>query len=218
MKLFGVTGGIGMGKSTFAAYLLSLGLPVVDSDGLAHALVEPGQPALQEIRDAFGDGVFQSDGRLNRAALGEIVFRDVNQRRILEGILHPRIRIAWRLEADRWRAAGNAVGAVIIPLLYETSAQREFESVICLACSPGEQGRRLAARGLSAEQVQSRNAAQMPIEQKMRMADFVIWNEGPVPLLEEQARRVLQDEGLGRPNPGIKVQVPAGQPLALRPG
>ncbi len=179
-----------MGKSTVAEYLLRHGEKVVDTDELARRFVEPGQPALEEIRAAFGPEVLVS-GRLDRKALARMVFGRAEARKKLEQILHPRIRAAWKAEAEQWRDAGLARGVVIIPLLYETGAQAEVDKVVCVGCSPGTQKRRLAGRGWTGEEISQRNAAQWPIAKKMDHADGVIWNESTMQLCEEQCARLF---------------------------
>src|SRR5688500_1972826 len=123
MKLFGITGGIGMGKSTSARLLVERGVRVIDTDVLAHQLVEPGQPALNEIKTQFGADMIAADGRLLRAELARKVFTDPSALKQLEAILHPRIRELWKRETEMWRSEGRKQGAVIIPLLFETEAQ-----------------------------------------------------------------------------------------------
>ena len=103
MKLCGLTGGVGMGKSTAAGFLLAAGARVVDTDDIAHELVQPGQPALAEIAAAFGNRVIAPDGTLNRGEVAKIVFADAGARQKLEGILHPRIRERWQEEVAGWR-------------------------------------------------------------------------------------------------------------------
>lgn len=191
MKTFGLTGGIGMGKTTAAGWLAQRGIAVCDSDVIARELVEPGQPALEEIRAAFGAGVLDAEGRLRRQELGRWVFADDDARRRLEAILHPRIRAVWRARLAEWRAAGRPVAVTVIPLLFETQAERHFEATICLACSAATQCERLRARGWSPEQIARRNAAQWPIEEKMRRADYVVWTEGTVDVLAGQLERIV---------------------------
>lgn len=191
MRLIGLTGGIGMGKSTISNYLIQSGESVVDSDVLARRLVEPGQSAAEEIRNVFGSGVFDAQGRLNRKALASIIFSDEGLRRKLEEILHPRIRAAWKMQADCWRSAGLDRGFVVIPLLYETGAESELDQVICIACGAATQRTRLRARGWSDAEIADRNAAQLPVEKKMDRADGVIWNESTLEICEEQCRRLL---------------------------
>src|SRR5262245_50040960 len=106
MKTYGITGGIGMGKSTIAGVLAQRGVSVVDTDDLARQVVQPGEAALAEIRSAFGDGVFEPSGGLSRAALAAIVFRDEMARKRLEAILHPRIRQLWQAQLITWEKEG----------------------------------------------------------------------------------------------------------------
>jgi dephospho-CoA kinase len=191
MKLCGLTGGVGMGKSTAAGFFLQRGVRVVDTDVLAHEMVEPGQPALAEIQREFGSQLLAADGRLKRAELARLVFADVNARQRLESILHPRIRQRWQAQVEQWRRENAAVAMVVIPLLYETGAETGFDHVICVACSPVEQQARLGARGWPVEQVQGRIAAQFPIEQKIARAHFVIWTEGSVDHHRRQVDAIL---------------------------
>ncbi len=197
MKLLGLTGGVGMGKSTAAALLRARGLSVVDTDELARELVEPGQPALAEIRAAFGPEVFDSRGALRRDALARIVFADETRRRELERILHPRIREAWRARVAAWRAAGRPGAVVVIPLLFETGVAGEFDATVCVACTAASQRERLLARGWSEEEIARRLAAQWPVERKMAEADFVVWTEGGLDLTAAQLDRILRQIGLG---------------------
>lgn len=183
---------MGMGKSSSADFLRQAKLPVLDTDGLARAMVAPGQPALAEIRSIFGDGILDEVGRLRRRELAARVFADVEARRQLERILHPRIRAAWQQAADNWRQQGQRAGVVVIPLLFETGAESEFDVIICVACSVSEQTRRLEERGWSAEQTVQRIQAQWPIERKMELAHFVLWNDGERTVLAEQIQNVLR--------------------------
>jgi dephospho-CoA kinase len=192
MILIGLTGGMGMGKSTAARLLLQRGVPVVDTDDLARAVVEPGQPALDEVRQAFGPAVLGADGRLDRGKLAETVFGDPAQRERLERILHPRIRERWLDQAAQWRAAGRPCGAVVIPLLYETLAAREFDAIICVACSAASQQARLLQRGWSAEHIAQRLAAQWPIAKKMDAANFVLWSEPSLAVHGQQVDWILE--------------------------
>lgn len=190
MTLLGLTGGIGMGKTAVAECLQRRGVPVVDTDALAHQLVEPGQPAWRAIQDTFGTGFLDAQGQLRREALARLVFSDDSKRRQLEAILHPRIREQWQAQADRWRQAGHPLAVVVIPLLFETGAAPEFDAVMCVACSTVTQRERLQSRGWSRAQVEQRNRAQWPVEQKMARAQFVLWNEGSRAVLAEQVDRI----------------------------
>lgn len=191
MRTFGLTGGIGMGKSAATAILRARQVPVVDTDELARELVEPGQPALAAIRDAFGPEFVGADGRLRRGELARLVFAHDAARRQLEGILHPPIRARWRAEAARWRTAGAANGVVVIPLLFETGAERELDVTVCVACSSATQRARLAERGWTPAEVAARVGAQVPIARKMALADHVLWNDGPLEALEAQLGRIF---------------------------
>lgn len=191
MKLLGLTGGIGMGKSTAAQLLRDRGISVVDTDAIAHELVEPGQPALEEIKKAFGAEPVAADGNLRRDELAARIFGDAAARKKLEDILHPRIRERWLAQAEAWRAEGKPVAVVVIPLLFETKAESRFDATICIACSAGTQRRRLLERGMTAEQIQQRIAAQVPAETKAQLSDFVVWTEGSVELHAEQWQRIV---------------------------
>jgi len=180
-----------MGKSACAQLLRARGVPVVDTDDLARQVVEPGQPALEEIRRLFGPQMFSADGRLQRDELARRVFADPVARQRLEAILHPRIRRLWRAHVDRWRKPGCPQAVVVIPLLFETDAQKELDKTICLACSAATQRERLLARGWSPEDCARRIAAQLPIERKVALADYVIWTEGGLDLHAAQLERIL---------------------------
>ena len=191
MKTFGLTGGIGMGKSTAAELLRKRGLPVVDSDVVARQVVEPGQPALAEAQRLFGEEIVGTDGRLRRDELARRVFADAELRRKLEEILHPRIRAIWQAQLQSWRAAGSPVAVAVIPLLFETDASRLFDATACVACSAKTQRQRLRARGWTDEQIDQRLAAQFPAEQKMVLSDYVVWTEGGLDVLDAQLQRIF---------------------------
>jgi dephospho-CoA kinase len=191
MKTFGLTGGVGMGKSTAAQFLRVRGARVVDTDELAHKLVEPGQPALAEIQTQFGRKILASKGELNRAELAKIVFADAAERKKLEAILHPRIRECWLAQIETWHEENYKLAVVVIPLLFETHAESHFDKIICVACSANSQRERLLARGWSDEQIYQRIAAQMPVEQKIARADFVVWTDGALDSHKEQIGRII---------------------------
>lgn len=191
MRVFGLTGGVGMGKTTVAGLLQERGVPVVDTDDLARQLVQPGQPALEEICQTFGANLKDSTGELRRDALAKIVFADATARSKLEAILHPRIRQLWKTQLIAWREEGRSAAAVVIPLLYETQAESEFDSIICVACSEATQRRRLTQRGWSQEQITQRIAAQLPINEKMLRSTHVVWTEGDLQTSAEQLSRIF---------------------------
>jgi dephospho-CoA kinase len=192
MKTFGLTGGVGMGKSAAAEILRTFGVPVVDTDELARQLVKPGEPALAEIQQAFGQEITVPDGRLRRDELARIVFADPAAREKLEAILHPRIRAAWLEQIEIWRGHNHPLAAVVIPLLFETRAESFFDKIICVACSAVSQQQRLQARGWDADQIQQRLAAQWPVATKIARADFAVWTEGTVDVHRQQWQQILK--------------------------
>lgn len=191
MHLLGITGGVGMGKSAAEHLLCEQGIPVADTDAIARGLVTPGQPALDEIIQVFGNEFLDALGKLRRTALASLVFSDSEARTRLESILHPRIRARWTEDVESWRRNGVRLAGVVIPLLFETDAGASFDSVVCIACTEATQRRRLIARGWDAEQISQRIASQWPIERKMASADFVIWTEGDLELHQAQWMRLL---------------------------
>jgi dephospho-CoA kinase len=191
MKVCGLTGGVGMGKSAVAGFLCVRRVPVVDTDELARQLVQPGQPALAEIQAEFGKKVIKPDGCLCRAELARIVFADPAARKKLETILHPRIRECWLAKIEVWRGENHPLAVVVIPLLFETRAESSFNKIICVACSTGSQRERLLARGWTPDQIELRLAAQWPVEQKIAQADYVVWTEGTLEMLSPQLDRIL---------------------------
>lgn len=191
MRTFGLTGGIGMGKSTAARFFHERGAQVVDTDELARHLVERGQTALAEIEAAFGKSLIAPDGNLRRDELAQIVFTDPVARKELESILHPRIRESWRAKLETWRKESRDIAVVVIPLLFETNAQSDFDKTICVACSPASQRARLSQRGWPPAQINQRLAAQWPIEQKIAQADFVIWTDGSPESTAGQIDRII---------------------------
>ena len=193
MKLLGLTGGVGMGKSACADLLEQRGIPVIDTDKLAREVVEPGQPPLAEVQRLFGEEILDPGGRLRRDVLAQMVFADPRLRQQLEAILHPRIRERWRAQIQSWRTQNVPLAVVAIPLLFETKAETEFDRVICVACSPHTQTARLRGRGWPAQQVEQRIAAQAPIEEKIAKSNYVIWAEGPLAIHAVQLDRILSN-------------------------
>ena len=193
MKRVALTGGIATGKSHVLAQLVQMGVPTVDADKLARDVVVPGTPGLKAIVDRFGQDVLDADGTLDRRKLGSIVFADPVARRDLEDIIHPAVRRA----IDEWfaslgdRPPGFAVAD--IPLLYETARHREYDAVIVTACDPVTQLTRIMARdGISEKEARARIAAQLPIDEKVRRADYVISTEGAFEDTYRQVRVVYE--------------------------
>jgi dephospho-CoA kinase len=204
MRLVGLTGGIATGKSTFAAALRALGVPVIDADLLARRVVEPGTPALARITTLFPDAV-GPDGRLDRKALGARVFSDETARRRLEAITHPAIRAATAAETTRLGAEGHDLVFYDTPLLFEAGLDQAMALVVVVWAPREAQLRRLASRdGLTAAEAEARLRAQWPIDQKAALADAVIENADETLPLGPTAARLLADlgAGLGRRLPG----------------
>lgn len=201
--IIGLTGGIATGKSTVTAILRELGAYVVDADVWARRVVEPGQPALREIAEAFGDGVLLPDGTLNRKALAAIVFQDERARQTLNQITHPRVREGMREETKRYQAVHPGEPVVWdVPLLFEGDTSRLVDRTVVVYADEGTQLVRLMARdGLSEAEARARIAAQMPIEEKRRLADYVIDNTGTVEQTREQVTRLWHD---------LRSQAPGG--------
>lgn len=178
MRRIALTGGIATGKSYVRAHFGRLGVPTIDADVLARAVVEPGTSGLAEVVERFGPGVLDPTGALDRKKLAALVFSDANARHDLEQIIHPRVRAA----SDRWFASleGTAPFAIAdIPLLYETGRHRDFDAVIVVATDPATQLRRVVERdSLSEKEARARLAAQLPIEDKVGRADYVIRTDG----------------------------------------
>ncbi len=171
-----LTGGVASGKSMVAAEFARLGVPVIDTDEIARAVVEPGQPALQSIVERFGPAILHADGTLNRRQLREWVFNDPEKRQTLERILHPAIRNEQQRRAD---LAGGSYQLHVIPLLTETGTHKLYNRVLLVDCPREMQLQRLIARdGMTAELAERMLAAQASREQRLAIADDVIDNSG----------------------------------------
>ncbi len=188
MKVLGLTGGIGSGKSMVLSMFANLGAEVIDADQLAREVVEPGQPALEEIATAFGRDMLMPDGRLDRGKLARIIFADPVARARLNAITHPRIR---ERMATEMALRGSRPGLLIvdIPLLYENDRSDTVESVIVVWVDAKTQLRRLTERdGLTPDEARQRIAAQMPLDEKRARADLVVDNSGS----RENTRRQVE--------------------------
>jgi dephospho-CoA kinase len=172
MRVIGLTGGIGMGKSAAAAALRRLGLPVFDADAAVHRLQAPGGAALPAIARAFPGTV--QDGRLDRASLRAAVLGDAAALRRLEAILHPMVRAAERRFLARARAQGHRLAVLDIPLLFETGGGDRADIVVVVSAPPAVQRQRVRARGRSDSEIEAIIARQMPDAEKRRRADVVI--------------------------------------------
>lgn len=188
----GLTGGVASGKSTVAALLAERGAVVIDSDQLARDVVEPGTPGLAAVVEQFGETVLTEDGRLDRPALGSLVFGDEASRRRLEGILHPLIRA--RAAEIETAAAPDALVVHDIPLLVETGQADHFDAVLVVDVPVETQVERMVRlRGWSAEDARSRVAAQADREQRRAAATYVIDNTGTHDDLRARVTEVVDE-------------------------
>jgi dephospho-CoA kinase len=191
--IVGLTGGIASGKSLVAGRLAELGVPVVDADLLAREIVEPEEPAWQDILREFGDAVIREDRTLDRQALGALVFADDNARKKLEAITHPRIAQRLMQRAAEFREAGRPWIVYDAALLVENGAQNWLDALIVVSVDPEVQIERLMQRDqLSRDQARQRIDAQMPLAAKIEVADYVIDNNGSQDDTLAQVDRVFE--------------------------
>lgn len=193
MKLVGLTGGIASGKSTVAAILRRLGAEIINADELAREVVSPGAEAWQEIVKEFGSAVLQEDQAIDRRKLREVIFNDPDARKKLEAIIHPRVRALAEKKIRAFEAAGSAVVIYEVPLLFETQIHHWIRPVILVACDVERQKSRIQERDLlTAAEAQKHIDAQMSLEDKRRLADYTIENNGGLAELEVQVKAVLE--------------------------
>lgn len=193
MLRVGLTGGIASGKTTVAAMFRARGARVLEADRTAHRLMAPGQPAHAEIVQAFGKEILSADGTIDRRRLGAIVFADAARREELNRIVHP--RVIDEQEKELARIAAEDPGAVAIveaALLIEAGYHKQLDKLVVTWCRPEQQLQRLQAKGLSREDAARRIAAQLPAEEKRRLADYVIDCSGALAETERQVEQVWQ--------------------------
>lgn len=191
-RLFGLTGGLASGKSAVAEEFRRLGVPVIDADRVAREVVVPGSEGLSAVVEAFGESILAEDGTLDRQKLGERVFSDEAARKTLNGILHPRIGARTAELAAQLMAAGESIACYEAALLVENGLADTFRPLVVVAVPVAVQVERAMSRdGLSEEAVRARIAAQMPLEAKVAVADYVIDNAGDRASLERQAAAIV---------------------------
>ena len=191
----GLTGNIASGKSTAARVFVELGARIIDADVIAHALLEPQTETYKKVVERFGRGIVKVDGTINRVKLGEIVFHDAAQRNLLNGIVHPEVRTEvlrqiFELEKD-------STGGIIIidaALMVESGFYKLYDRLIVVFCHPALQLARLISRdGLSIPEARARMAAQMPVEEKLQVANYKIDTSGTLRRTREQIEAVYRD-------------------------
>lgn len=202
-RTIGLTGGIGSGKSTVTALLRRRGVPVLDADQIVRDLERPGAEGLRRLVEAFGPGILQPSGELDRGALGRLVFADREARRQVEAILHPLVRE--RMAAAQADAAARGAPVVVhdIPLLFEARDPSGFDATVLVYAPPEVQRRRLIEqRGMTPADVDARMRAQLPMEEKRRLATYVIDNSGSLEDLEAEVDRVWAEIARHAPSTG----------------
>jgi dephospho-CoA kinase len=198
MKRIALTGGMGTGKSHVRAVFAALGVPTIDADTLARDVVAHGTPGFEAVVGKFGRGILNTDGDLDRRALGALVFADPGKRHDLEAILHPAIKGAidqWFTTLDQ---SAQPFAFADIPLLYEVGLDKEYDAVIVTACTPQNQVKRIMARdNLDAKEVQGRLEAQLPIEEKVKRANYVVDTNGSLVQTNAQVHKLYQQLSAG---------------------
>ncbi len=193
--LVAVNGGIASGKSVVSKMLEKLGAPIIDYDVIAREIVGPGKPAWKDIVAYFGEQVLKEDRQIDRKKLSDIVFRDTEKRKKLEGFTHPRIIEEAARQADEIAGKNpNAIIQVAVPLLIEINIQDKFHKVLVVYVPRETQIERLMKRdGIEREAAETILKAQLPIDEKLRYADFVIHNEGTLEDTRRQVERVWEE-------------------------
>lgn len=180
----GLTGGIGCGKSSVLPAFEKIGFAALDADEIASAVLSEAE-TRRFARERFGERCIGENGEIRRGEVAKIIFSDAAARADWEAFTHPRIRAAWN---EAMRAAPDRAFVVEVPLLFEKNYGNDFDATVCVAVSEDVRLDRLEARGLPREQARARIAAQMPLNEKIRRADAVIFNDGSREFLDAQAR------------------------------
>ncbi len=192
IRLFGLTGGVASGKSAVAARFRERGLPVLDADRLAREVVEPGTAGLAELVDEFGEQILKPDGELDRPKLGAVVFSHPAQRARLEEILHPKIRARTQELAEQLGAQGHQLACYEAALLVEKGQADRYRPLVVVAAPQQLQIERLCERdGLDESAARARLATQLPLAEKVAVADYTIENTGTLAQLHSRADEVL---------------------------
>ncbi|MBZ5529456.1 MAG: dephospho-CoA kinase [Acidobacteriia bacterium] len=192
MIKLGLTGGIACGKSVVAEILRGLGYPVLDADSLAHHLMEPGQPAHQEVLREFGEEVASPSGWIDRKKLGEKVFGNSERLAKLNSIVHPRVAEAMQQRFADWQRVGREIVFVEAALILEAGFDKQLDGVVVAWCRPEQQLQRLLARGLSEDEAVQRIASQLPLEKKKALATELIDCSGTMEDTQRQIKELIK--------------------------
>ena len=196
-NIIGLTGGIASGKSTVSAFLQDKGYTIIDADLAARMVVEVGQPAYLAIVEAFGKGILQENGQIDRAGLGAIIFNDQSKRNLLNGIVHPAVRSMMLSHKDEAIENGKQTVIMDIPLLFESDLTWMVDRTIVVTVEEDVQLSRLMKRNeLTEEEAASRISSQLPLREKAEKADAVIDNNGSVEDTLKQVEELLAAWGL----------------------
>jgi len=191
IKLVGLTGGIGSGKSTVAQMMRERGIPVIDADAIARQVVEPGSPAYAEIAATWPE-VIAADGRIDRKKLGDIIFSDASSRTRLEAITHPCIREQVAVQAAALEASRHRLAFLEAALLVESGFYKQLDGLVVVSSSEEVQALRVMARdACSREAALARIRSQRPLADKIRAADYVLDNGGDIEATRAQLQHVL---------------------------
>jgi dephospho-CoA kinase len=191
----GLTGNIGTGKSQAALVFAELGARIIDADVVAHELMTPGREAHDRVARAFGTEILDPNGAINRKTLGKIVFGDRDKRLLLNNLVHPEIhREIFRRMVELEKDGSSGIIIVDAALLVENGHQSYFDRLIVVTCDPNLQLARIVKRdGISIEEARLRRAAQMPIEEKLKLADYTIETSGTLKETREQIEAIYRD-------------------------
>lgn len=209
MDIYGLTGGIGSGKTATGALLEEFGIPVLYADDFARTVVAPGTEGLKAVVEAFGTGVLNEEAELDRERMASLVFTDASKRAQLESILHPRIRACFQQEVDRLAKAGHDIAVYEIPLLFEHSLEHTVKAVIVVSAHEDIRIERVCKRsGISEEEVRKRMATQMSEEERCAKADYIVPNNGSYLDLRHEVE-LLVTRFLKRPTRTQQVSTPS---------
>lgn len=191
--VIGLTGSIATGKSTVASMFIDIGIPVIDADRIAREVVEPGEEAYKKVVETFGEEILLEDRSLNRPKLGRIVFSDEEKRNQLNSIVHPAIRKRMLEKRDAYLKNGEGCVVLDIPLLFESKLEHFVDKIIVVYVDEDVQLKRLLERNqLTKEEALQRIRSQMPVKDKIELADAVIDNNGTIEHSFKQLKEILQ--------------------------
>lgn len=192
MNWYGLTGGLGTGKSTVSELLKKQGIPVIDADRLAREVIEKGSEGLEQLVRAFGPGILTNDGELDRKKMADLVFSDTKKLALLEAIIHPLVQIEVRKQ-KAWLKDQNCAWAVYdVPLLFEKKLQNQFDGIILVTATEQQQFERVRLRNAwTDEEIRKRIVAQTPLSEKIHQSQYVIDNSGSLQQLEKKVAELV---------------------------